>query len=210
MNAEKYICIANKVDGFDPTEYVAEYTDLVTGESRRRLPVAMQIVWFRLKYPEGRIAVAAEPENNGFVARSKIYANFKDDPECYLAEAEAWRGIDEAKPGISPREWAQTAAIGIALRNAGFGLELGASDDTVDLTVETPVVEEPETSEDDMLSRALNTPCPIQKYRGKTLGEVLNQDANAINWLANKFTGSAEVSDAAKIICEYALRQATA
>ena len=26
-------------------------------------------------------------------------------------------------PSVSPREWAQTAAIGIALRNAGFGLQ---------------------------------------------------------------------------------------
>lgn len=41
----------------------------------------------------------------------------------YLAEATASRAKCEDIPSVSPREWAQTAAIGIALRNAGFGLQ---------------------------------------------------------------------------------------
>lgn len=56
----------------------------------------------------------------------------------------------------------------------------------------------------------MKTPCPIAKYKGKTLGEVLSLDPNALNWVANKFTGSAEVSSAAKTICEYAMQQASA
>ena len=47
----------NQVEGFDPTPFAVEYTDLTTGESRKRLPVMIQMAWFRLKYPEGRIAV---------------------------------------------------------------------------------------------------------------------------------------------------------
>ena len=42
----------NAVEGFDPVPYAVDYTDLTTGETRKRLPVMIQIAWFRLKYPE--------------------------------------------------------------------------------------------------------------------------------------------------------------
>ena len=41
----------NKVDGFDPTPFAVDYTDLETGEVRKRLPVMIQMAWFRMKYP---------------------------------------------------------------------------------------------------------------------------------------------------------------
>ena len=47
----------NKVEGFDPAPLAVDYTDLTSGETRKRLPVMAQLAWFRLKYPEGRIAV---------------------------------------------------------------------------------------------------------------------------------------------------------
>ena len=45
----------NQVEGFDPAPLAVDYTDLSTGETRKRLPVMAQMAWFRLKYPEGRI-----------------------------------------------------------------------------------------------------------------------------------------------------------
>ena len=45
----------NKVEGFDPTPFAVDYTDLETGEVRKRLPVMIQMAWFRMKYPEGRM-----------------------------------------------------------------------------------------------------------------------------------------------------------
>ena len=199
----------NRVEGFDAGEFAVEYTDMETGETRRRLPVVVQIAWFRLKYPEGKIAVSAVPEDGGFTASAKIYANYRDGAECYLAEAQAWRGPDEAKPGVSAREWSQTAAIGIALRNAGFGLQVDAVEPG-DGASSAPETRTAEPTPDAILERAMNTPCPITKYSGKTLGEVLVIDPNALNWVANKFTGNAEISEAAKTICEYAVRQASA
>ena len=56
----------------------------------------------------------------------------------FLAEATASRGYLPDKPTVSPREWAQTAAVGIALRNAGFGLQFGAAGDSFD----APAVDE--------------------------------------------------------------------
>ena len=50
-------------------------------------------------------------------------------------------------------------------------------------------------------------PCPIKKYSGKTLGEVLAMDPNAIAWVANKYKDNQELSDAARLICEHAMQQ---
>ena len=67
-----------------------------------------------------------------------------------------------------------------------------------------------EPTEEEKLQKAMQVPCPIKKYAGKSLGEILTLDANALNWIATKYTGSAEVTAAAKLICEYAVQQATA
>ena len=107
----------HKVEGFDPSPFAVDYTDLNTQETRKRLPVMIQMAWFRLKYPEGRIAIQVSPGKDCFVATARIYPSYKDPVDCYLAEATASRGPDASKPSVSPREWAQTAAVGIALRN---------------------------------------------------------------------------------------------
>lgn len=125
----------NKVEGFDPTPLAVEYMDLTTQEKRKRLPVMAQLAWFRLKYPEGKIASDVVAEKDYFVASARVYVSYKDPVECYLAEATASRKYDPLKPTVSPREWAQTAAVGIALRNAGFGLQFGAAGDDFDSAV---------------------------------------------------------------------------
>ena len=128
----------NAVEGFDPSVLAVDYSDLSSNETRRRLPVMSQMAWFRLKYPEGRIAVTVTAAKDCFVASARIYAHYNLPPDQYLAEATASRGYLPDKPTVSPREWAQTAAVGIALRNAGFGLQFSAAGDSFD----TPAVDE--------------------------------------------------------------------
>ena len=113
----------NAVEGFNPEDYAVDYTDLNAKESRKRLPVIAQIAWFRLKYPMGKIALKIEQRGNLFVATARIHPDYKDPVDAYLSEATASRAKCDDIPSVSPREWAQTAAIGIALRNAGFGLQ---------------------------------------------------------------------------------------
>ncbi len=125
----------NQVDGFDPSQLTVDYVDLTTQEKRKRLPVMAQLAWFRLRHPEGKIALQVEPVKDYFVATAKVYVSYKDPVECYLSEATASRKYDPLKPTVSPREWAQTAAIGIALRNAGFGLQFSAAGDGFDSNV---------------------------------------------------------------------------
>ena len=241
----------NNVEGFDPTPLAVDYTDLNTGETRKRLPVIVQIAWFRLKYPEGRIAISVTSTQGYFVATARIYKNYMDPVDCFLAEASASRGPIADKPTVSPREWAQTAAVGIALRNAGFGLQFHAAGEGFDDVAvnelggiapqtpasATPVASaskaagtvseeystEPEYSvagepvsetpaaepEESPLDKAYKMPCPIDRYKGKTLKEVLVLDNKAIIWLAEKYTNDPEIAAGAKLICEYAV-QATA
>lgn len=214
------LCEINWVEGFDPAAFAVEYTDMNTGEVRKRLPVMIQMAWFRLKYPEGRIAVEVVPAKDCFVAKARVYPNYQDGPECYLAEATASRGPDPEHPSVSSREWAQTAAVGVALRNAGFGLQFAAAGDAflteapdeLDAAQETPKEHQSqpvktEPSPEERLQQAMNTPCPITKYKGKTLGDVLTLDPRAISWVATKFTGNSQISEAAKLLCDYALEQ---
>ena len=214
------LCEINQVEGFDPVAFAVEYTDMNTGEVRKRLPVMIQMAWFRLKYPEGRIAVEVTPAKDCFVAKARVYPNYQDGPECYLAEATASRGPDPDHPSVSPREWAQTAAVGVALRNAGFGLQFTAagedfSSNSPEEQISGELPSEPaepaykveEPSPEEQLRQAMNTPCPITKYKGKTLGDVLTLDPRAISWVATKFTGNSQISEAAKLLCDYALEQ---
>lgn len=270
--------VINQVEGFDPEQFAVEYLDEKTGEVTKRLPVMVQMAWFRMKYPEGRISVKVANGKECFVATARVYPSYKDGDGCYLAEATASRGFAPDKPSVSPREWAQTAAVGIALRNAGFGLQFfmagdefpavapdelgvmgnsGAAEimqETVPVQQDTANVPEqlvpvaaqsgwqdgqgqnqqadqqemqqygqemfsqsmtqasvaPKLTYEERIQRAMETPCPIKKYSGKTLGDMVVMDPGALNWVANKFKGEQSIIDAARMICEYAMGQASA
>lgn len=239
----------NKIEGFDPTPFAVEYSDLKTGETRKRLPVVIRLAMFRMKYEQGKIAVQVSPLKDGFVATAKVYPDYRDNPEQYLAEATASRSYCPDKPSVSPREWAQTAAVGIALRNAGFGVQFDvAGEDLVETldgtfgstentdkqenlqdsamsvenkTAESEAAENYEVVSDyseapqeltleQQVEEAMKLPCPISKFNGKTLGDVLREDQNAIVWIATKFSGDEKIKSAAQLICEYSLEQANA
>lgn len=201
-----------------------------------------------MKYLQGKIAVQAQPDNGGFVATARIYPNYKDAPDEFLAEASAFRSPLPDKPSVSPREWAQTAAVGVALRNAGFGVQFDvAGEDVVETmgddinltpntTTETTVpasetvapgtvsaensvntdeeytvdptftdATPKELSLEERVEEAMKVLCPITKHNGKSLGEVLREDQNAIVWIATKFSGDEKIKEAAQLICDYAM-----
>ena len=263
------ISTINAVEGFDPDPFAVEYADLETGETRKRLPVMIQRAGFRLKYPEGQITTKVTNGKDCFVATARVYPSYKDSDDSYLAEATASRSYLPEKPSVSPREWAQTAAVGIALRNAGFGLqfgmagedfpevapdELGLMEGSAGIQTETgadisapepmpmqtqatetqipqnmtampasqmqqsvaPVSETQqgtipqELTYEERIQQAMSMPCPIKKYAGKTLGDLVVTDPKALNWIVNKFHDDKGTNEAARLICEYALGQASA
>jgi hypothetical protein len=218
MNDEKIRTI-NAVEGFAPEKYAVDYTDLETGETRKRLPVMAQVAWFRLKYPEGRFSLTVQAGKDCFAATARVYMHYNDPPEHFLSEATASRGFVQDKPTISPREWAQTAALGIALRNAGFGLQFHTAGESFDapaadelggegLTDKAPapkIVPKPVAPAVLTYETALTLQCPIAKYTGKTLGDLVTLDPGALAWIATKFTGEQRLRDGATLICERAL-----
>ena len=72
-----------------------------------------------------------------------------------------------------------------------------------------PTYEPAVLTDEQRLEQAFQKPCPIKKYSGKTLGEVLAMDPNAIAWVANKYKDNQDLSDAARLICEHAMQQAS-
>ena len=105
MKDEKQAALAaiqqiNAVDGFDPSPLAVEYADLNTHEKRLRLPVMGQLAWFWLKHPEGRVAVTVTPAKECFIATARIYANYTNPSDQYLAEATASRGYLPDKPPV--------------------------------------------------------------------------------------------------------------
>ena len=100
----------NKVEGFDPSVFTVEYTDMNTGNKRLRLPVLIQIAWFRLLYPKGKFDIKVTPSKDCFAATAKVYFDYKDPVEAYVSEATASRGVCKELPSVSPREWASISA----------------------------------------------------------------------------------------------------
>ncbi len=249
-NLEKVRTI-NEVPGFNAECYAIPYTDLNTGEVRRRLPFMPLLAWFRLKYPEGKIASAVTKENDCFIGTARIYCSYKDGIDQYISEATVSRTYCDDKPSVSPREWAQTAAISMALRNAGFGLQFDMVSDDYSATapnefqgvpadnhisaVETdpdldgedlgdalsavsdaisaqksppdPPAEPKKVTLDEEYEAACRVPCPIKKYEGRTLGDLISLDSKALLWIAEKYEGNPETKAAAQVICKYAMLQ---
>lgn len=272
----------NRVEGFDPTVFAVDYTD-PNGQVYKRLPAMAQMAWFRLKYPEGKIAFSNIIEKvlpSGelvYTVTARVYADYRLDVNCFLSEGTATRGYCKDKPSVSPKEWAQTAAIGIALRNAGFGLQFNIAGEDFPAeapnefggtvigsqnipsefsgmqpinTVPQPMMEpmqtgymppvnmtqdmngnpmqnvehnvqvhiEPqnnaghhEMTYEEKVNAAMQMQCPINKYKGYTLGQVLSIDPAALNWISTKSTLDEAIKSAATLICEYALnKQASA
>ncbi len=238
----------NAAEGFDPSAFAEEYADLENGEKRRKVPVAVMIAMFRMKYPEGKITVDAAETENGYCAKARVYPSYKSAENEFLAEATTTREPIENKKNISVIEWAQTAAIGVALRNAGFCLQFAL--DYEDLTDDgdtdttstpnssdaTPVTEgadeskadseksahaegkaEPKPVEkswdeltlEEKYKRALKIDCPINKYKGKTLGDLVSIDQHALKWVAESCRDE-YVKNAAIAIFEYAQAQQAA
>lgn len=62
----------------------------------------------------------------------------------------------------------------------------------------------------DPLEAAKQTMCPLKKYDGRTLGELVMLDPNFLKWMATKYQNNEhpEIPAAARLICEHALKNA--
>ncbi len=115
----------NMVEGFNPTDYARTITD-ADGQQSQYLDVQYRKMWFRLRNPNGKIVKKiCNFDGNLAVVEARIYLDRNDPPENYVSNAFAQRFIDPANQDYGNRylESAETAAVGRALADAGYGLQ---------------------------------------------------------------------------------------
>ena len=123
----------NKVEGFNPFDYVKEsfdcYGDPVigaNGEQKKYLPTAAKIFWFRLLYPNGRFRINRIENGNPYVAifNAEVFADKNDEHPISTWEYGVVASKDDAGSFTSSIQAAETVALGKALSRAGFGCEI--------------------------------------------------------------------------------------
>lgn len=135
----------NKVQGFDPLKFLRR-----TSKGERKLDLKYKKLWFRLKYPNGRIKLSALKITDQLaIIEARVYFDKNDtQPKAsFIAQRDAG-----STPGGLYIESAQHAAIDQALSDAGFGVQFTStvpsdSGETVAQVVkEQPVVAETATA----------------------------------------------------------------
>lgn len=132
----------NKVAGFDPIKFARRVVQ--DGAERLQLDLKYKKLWFRLKYPQGRIKVTPLKITEQLaIIEAKVFFDRKDasPTASFIAQRYA-----KDTPGGLYIESAQYAAADTALNDAGFGLQFvdmgaltGESAQTRTEAVERPV-----------------------------------------------------------------------
>ena len=114
----------NKVEGFDPKRYMRLIPN--GGQAGKYyLDVAYRKLWFRLRYPEGKIVKKIlKLTEQVAIVEARVYLNRNDDEGNFISNALAQKYMTaDDQFGNKFVELAETAAVGRALSDAGFGLQ---------------------------------------------------------------------------------------
>jgi len=114
----------NKVEGFDPRKYMR----LIQNEGQAGkyyLDVAYRKLWFRLRYPEGKIVKKIlKLTEQVAIVEARVYLDRNDHEDNFISNALAQKYMSaDGQFGNKFVELAETAAVGRALSDAGFGLQ---------------------------------------------------------------------------------------
>ena len=140
---ETAVAALHQVEGFDPRKFMR----LIQKEdqsSRYYLDVAYRKLWFRLCYPEGKIVKTIRSITEKMaIVEAKVYLSKNDPEDSYVANAFAQKFREDSEIGQKYVELAETAAVGRALSDAGFGLQFADREKEMDPEVtEAPIDEE--------------------------------------------------------------------
>lgn len=114
----------NRVEGFDPRKYMRQLA--VDGQAAKYyLDVVYRKLWFRLKYPNGKIVKTLKKLTDQVaIVEAKVYLDRNDPEESFISNALAQKYMTaDDQFGNKYVELAETAAVGRALADAGFGLQ---------------------------------------------------------------------------------------
>ena len=138
------VAALNRVEGFNPMELARTLTK-EGQEDQLYLDVKYRKLWFPLVHPLGKIvsSIRSFTENMAIV-EARIYLDKCDAEENYIANAFSQKfRTNDPNFGDKFLEMAETAAVGRALSDAGFGLQfadVGEADDPmqVDAGIQIP------------------------------------------------------------------------
>lgn len=125
----------NKVQGFDPLKFLRR-----TSKGERKLDLKYKKLWFRLKYPNGRIKLSALKITDQLaIIEARVYFDKNDTQpkSSFIAQRDA-----NSTPGGLYIESAQHAAIDQALSDAGFGVQFTSAAPNKSAETTAPIVKE--------------------------------------------------------------------
>lgn len=114
----------NKVEGFEPKDYLRK--EVTEDGISFYLDTKYRLLWFRMKYPEGKLVKIPKALNKEYATfEVRVYTDKNDAEDNFLANGFASRYKDDGneKFGLNFVESAETAALGRALKDAGFGTQ---------------------------------------------------------------------------------------
>lgn len=123
-NQSDSVAALNHVEGFEPLKYMRTIQN-EGQEDQLYLDVKYRKLWFRLAYPVGKIIskIVTLAENMAIV-EARIYLDKNDSEEQYVSNSFSQKfRSEDPKFGDKFLELAETAAIGRALADAGFGMQ---------------------------------------------------------------------------------------
>lgn len=210
----------NYVEGFDPRKFMR----LIQEEgqiNKYYLDVAYRKLWFRLKYPDGKIETKMlKLTEQTAVIGAWIYVDHKDPENAFIANGIAQRNVsDDPQFGMHYVELAETAAVGRALSNAGFGSQFVDMEGDIDpMLTEAPIEQNvfqnakevitQSTAAPEAVKPAITKEMPVEEiyplldqaaaasvviqmgcHKGKTLGQVALERPGALEWYVNTYNG---------------------
>lgn len=126
------VAALNRVEGFDPRPLMRVISKDGQGD-QLYLDVQFRKLWFRLRYPEGKIRKLIKQMTDDFaIVEARVYLDRNDAEDNYVANAFARRFRDDSEFGLKYMELAETAAIGRALADAGFGSQFADAEGDAD------------------------------------------------------------------------------
>lgn len=137
---EAAVAALHKIEGFDPRKFMR----LIEKEGqlpKYYLDVVYRKLWFRLCYPEGKIVKTIRSITAQMaIVEARVYLNKNDPDDSYVANAFAQKYREDSEIGQKYVELAETAAVGRALSDAGFGLQFADREKEMDPEVtEAPI-----------------------------------------------------------------------
>lgn len=177
----------NKVEGFDPRKYMR----LIQNEGQAAkyyLDVAYRKLWFRLRYPEGKIVKKIlKLTEQVAIVEARVYLNRNDDEDNFISNALAQKYMTaDGQFGNKFVELAETAAVGRALSDAGFGLQFADREGDID----------PEVTEapfDPQMIAGMGDALPEGTYTDSALQEDASSDGENIQ--DETFPGQYEIEE---------------